>query len=160
MASRRHPVLYLEEMATRDESAWQSGRREDDVSGDNVTTVRSIYEAFGRGDVDAVFDAMTENIEWDESPGMPYGGVHHGRDEIVNNVFGPILTDVEGFTAEPDEIVALDEERVFAQGHHAGRGARGPVDARFVHIWTVQDGKVTRYQQLADTKRFCDAVGK
>ena len=25
-----------------------------------------------------------------------------------------------------------------------------------VHIWTVQDGKATRYQQLADTKRFCD----
>jgi ketosteroid isomerase-like protein len=49
---------------------------------------------------------------------------------------------------------------VFAQGHHPGQGANGPVDARFVHIWTVQDGKVTRYQQLADTKRFCDAVGK
>jgi hypothetical protein len=35
----------------------------------------------------------------------------------------------------------------------------GPVDARFVHIRTVDHGKVTRYQQLADTKRFCDTVG-
>ncbi|GAA4882502.1 nuclear transport factor 2 family protein [Actinomycetospora straminea] len=153
-------MLYFDEMATWDESGRKFGHWEGDVSGDNVRTVRSIYEAFGRGDVDAVFEAMTENIEWDESPGMPYGGVYHGRDEIVSNVFGPILADVEDFTAEPDEIVALDEHRVFAQGHHAGRGTRGPVDARFVHIWTVQDGKVTRYQQLADTKRFCDAVGK
>jgi uncharacterized protein len=130
------------------------------VSADNVEVVRSIYEAFGRGDVDAVFGAMTTDIEWDESPGMPYGGVYHGRDEIVTKVFGPILTDVDGFTADPDEILSLDENRVFAQGRHAGRGARGPVDARFIHLWTVQDGRVTRYQQLADTKRFCDAVGK
>lgn len=130
------------------------------MGGDNVTTVRSVYEAFGRGDVDAVFDLMVEDIEWDESPGMPYGGVHHGREEIVTNVFGPILADVDGFTAEPDEVVSLDEQRVFAQGRHAGRGVNGPLDARFVHIWTVRGGKVTRYQQLADTKRFCDVVGK
>jgi hypothetical protein len=52
--------------------------RRRDVGGDIVTIVRSIDEAFGRGDVDAVVDAMTENVEWDESPGMPYGGVHHG----------------------------------------------------------------------------------
>ena len=130
------------------------------MSADNIEVVRSIYEAFGRGDVDAVFGAMSDNIEWDESPGMPYGGVYHGRDEIVTKVFGPILTDVDGFTADPEEILSLDENRVLAQGQHAGQGARGMVDARFIHIWTIQDGKVTRYQQLADTKRFCDAVGK
>ncbi|PVZ11989.1 hypothetical protein C8D89_103320 [Actinomycetospora cinnamomea] len=130
------------------------------MGSDDVETVRSIYEAFARGDVDAVFAAMVDDIEWDESPGMPYGGVYHGREEIVSKVFGPILTDVDGFTAEPDEILPLGEDRVFAQGRHGGRGARGPVDARFVHLWTVRDGKVTRYQQLADTQRFREAVGR
>lgn len=127
---------------------------------DNVKTVRSIYDAFGRGDVDAVFELMSDDVEWDESPGMPYGGVWHGRDEIVTHVFGPILADVDGFTAAPEEIIALDETRVFARGHHTGQGTRGPLDARFIHLWTVDGGEVTRYEQLADTKRFCDAVGK
>jgi ketosteroid isomerase-like protein len=126
----------------------------------NVEMVRGVYDAFARGDVDAVFAAMTPDIEWDESPGMPYGGVYHGRDAIVANVIGPILTDVEGFTASPDEILALDAARVIARGRHGGTGAAGPVDARFVHIWTVTHGKVSRYEQLADTRRFCDAVGK
>jgi hypothetical protein len=110
--------------------------RRRDVGGDNVTIVRSIDEAFGRGDVDAVVDAMTENVEWDESPGMPYGGVHLGRGEFVTIVFGAILADEDASTAEP-------------------RRQWG----RFVHIRTVDHGKVTRYQQLADTKRFCDTVG-
>ena len=126
----------------------------------DVELVRRVYDAFARGDVDAVFGAMSPDIEWDESPGMPYGGVYHGRDAIVANVFGPILADVEAFTANPDEILALDEVRVIARGRHGGTGAAGPVDARFVHIWTVADGKVSRYEQLADTRKFCDAVGR
>ncbi len=125
-----------------------------------VDVVRGIYEAFGRGDVDAVFDAMKADIEWVESEGMPYGGVYRGRDAIVANVFGPILTDVKGFTAEPDEILSLDDFRVLARGRHTGEGVRGPVDAKFVHIWTLSDGNVSRYEQLADTRKFCDAVGK
>ena len=126
----------------------------------NVELVRRVYEAFGRGDVDAVFAAMKPDIEWDESEGMPYGGVYRGRDAIVENVFGPILADVEGFTANPDEILELDDARVLARGRHGGRGPAGPVDARFIHIWTVAEDKVSRYEQLADTRRFCDAVGK
>jgi ketosteroid isomerase-like protein len=31
------------------------------VSGDNVEMVRSFFEVFGRGDVDAVFDAKTND---------------------------------------------------------------------------------------------------
>jgi ketosteroid isomerase-like protein len=126
----------------------------------NVELVRGVYDAFARGDVDAVFAAMTPGIEWEESQGMPYGGIYHGRDAIVASVFGPILADVEGFTASPDEILALDEVRVLARGRHGGMGAAGPVDARFVHIWTVTDGRVSRYEQLADTRRFCDAIGR
>ena len=126
----------------------------------NVELVRGVYDAFAAGDVDAVFAAMKPDIEWDESEGMPYGGVYYGRDAIVSNVFGPILADVEGFTAAPDEILPLDDTRVVALGRYEGRGANGPVRARFVHIWTVANGLVSRYQQLADTYIFRAAVGK
>ena len=130
------------------------------MSDENVKIVRAVYDSFAAGDVEAVFAAMTPDIEWVESEGMPYGGVYHGRDAIVSNVFGPILADVEGFTAAPDEILPLDETRVVALGRHDGRGAKGRVQARFVHIWTVANGLVTRYQQLADTHTFRAAVGK
>jgi ketosteroid isomerase-like protein len=47
-----------------------------------------------------------------------------------------------------------------ALGRHGGQGRNGPVRARFVHIWTVTNGLVSRYQQLADTHTFRTAVGK
>ncbi len=30
----------------------------------NVKTIQAIYEAFGRGDVDAVLDRLTDDIDW------------------------------------------------------------------------------------------------
>lgn len=104
-------------------------RLEDAMSQANVDVLRGIYDAFARGDVDAVFGAMRPDIEWNESEGMPYSGAYRGRQAIVENVFGPILADVEGFTADPDEILSLDDSRVMAQGRHGGRGAGGPVNA-------------------------------
>jgi uncharacterized protein len=130
------------------------------MSEQNVKIVRAVYDSFGAGDVDAVFAAMTPDIEWDESEGMPYGGVYHGPEAIVSNVVGPILADVEGFTAAPDEILPLDETRVVALRRPRGRRAHGPVHARFVHLWTVTNGLVSRYQQLADTHTFRTAIGK
>jgi uncharacterized protein len=78
----------------------------------------------------------------------------------VSNVFGPLLADVEGFTAAPAEILRLDDTRVVALGEYGGQGVNGPVRARFVHIWTVTNGRVSRYQQLADTHTFRSAIGK
>jgi ketosteroid isomerase-like protein len=96
-----------------------------------------------------VFAAMTPDIEWDESEGMPYGGVYYGCEAIVSDVFGPILADVDGFSAAPDEILPLGDTPVVALGRHGGQGANGPVRARLVLVWTVTDGRVSRYQQLA-----------
>ena len=130
----------------------RSAIRDDAAGGDDAFAMRA-NRALGH-------PAMKPDVEWDECEGMPYGGVYHGREPIVANVFGPILADVEGFAASPDEILALDDNRVIARGRHGGTGAAGPVDARFVHIWTITDGQVSRYEQLADTRKFCDAVGK
>jgi hypothetical protein len=40
------------------------------------------------------------------------------------------------------------------------RPAPSALHARFVHIWTVINGSVSRYQQLADTHTFRTAIGK
>ena len=70
-----------------------------------------------------------------------------------------ILAEVEGFSAAPDEILAMDDAGVIARGRHSSTGAVGALDARVVHIWTVTDGLVSRYEQFADTRGFCDASG-
>lgn len=38
----------------------------------NVEIVKSVYEAFGRGDVPSVLAAIDPRIEWSEAEGNPY----------------------------------------------------------------------------------------
>jgi len=33
-------------------------------SDDNVKTVQSVYEAFGRGDVSAILEVLTDDVDW------------------------------------------------------------------------------------------------
>jgi len=88
----------------------------------SAESVKSMYAAFGRGDVPAVLAGMADDIEWHESLGMPYGGVYRGGDAAVQNVFAPIATDVEGFA------VVLEE--VLGSGDASPRSSVTPVPAR------------------------------
>jgi ketosteroid isomerase-like protein len=126
---------------------------------DRVDLVRRAYEAFGTGDIPTVASMLAET-EWHEAEGMPYGGVFNGADEIFSKVLGPIAQDVEGFQATPEELLPVGDDRVITLGQYTGKGASGPVDVRYAHLWTVREDKIVKFEQFTDTKLFCEAVGK
>jgi ketosteroid isomerase-like protein len=103
---------------------------------------------------------MLAETEWHEAEGMPYGGVFNGAEEIFNNVLGPLAQDVEDFQVVPEEILPVGDDRVVSFGQYKGKGAKGAVDVRYAHLWTVRDEKVARFEQFVDTRLFGEAVGK
>ena len=56
---------------------------------ENVGLVRSLYDAFGRGDVPVVLAAMDPAIRWNEAENFPYadGNPYVGPDAILQGVF-------------------------------------------------------------------------
>ena len=129
------------------------------MSEQNVEFVKGIYGAFGRGDVPAVLGAFTDDIEWFEAEGMPYGGLHHGREAVVQNDFGPIAEDVEGFAITPEELIGSGAT-VAAVVRYTGTGkATGKaLDVPVVHLWDIRDGKLARFRQFIDTVKFAEVV--
>ena len=122
------------------------------MSDDNIAVVRDLYEAFGRGDIDAVLAGFDENIEWHESEGMPYGGRYRGPQEVAENVFAPIPNDFDDFSVEPDEVLAEGERVVVLLTYRGTAKESGKkLNMPAAHAWTVQDGKVTHFVQLADS---------
>jgi ketosteroid isomerase-like protein len=121
-------------------------------------TARALYDAFSASD-GATLSALLGETRWVEAAGMPYGGTHHGLAEIVDKVFGPIGRDVAGFTARPDEILAIGDDRVLAIGTYRGTGAAGLLEVRFAHLMTIADGRITDFEQFADSHQFRKALG-
>ncbi len=129
------------------------------MSDKSVEFVKGVYEAFARGDVPAVLGAFTDDIEWYEAEGMPYGGLHRGGEAVAQNVFGPISNDVEGFAVIPEEFIGSDGT-VAAVVRYTGTGkATGKtLDLPVVHVWDIRDGKLTRFRQFIDTVKFAEVV--
>ncbi|MER6976443.1 nuclear transport factor 2 family protein [Streptomyces carpinensis] len=66
--------------------------------------------------------------------------------------FGPLHERFESLQAVGEEYFADDNGRVFALGHYRGVTKKGDsADVRFIHIWTVRDGKLVKLQQAADS---------
>ena len=125
----------------------------------SVEAVKSLYEAFGRGDVPAVLGAMAADIEWHEAEGMPYGGVHHGPEEVAQNVFGPQIEDIPDFAVTPEEFITSgDTVAVVARYTGTGKATGKALNLQVVHVWDVRDGKIARFRQFADTVKYLEVL--
>jgi SnoaL-like domain len=54
---------------------------------DNINTIKTIYEAFGRGDVDAILANVTDDVDWSNEAAnselAPWYGPRKGKDEVA-----------------------------------------------------------------------------
>jgi ketosteroid isomerase-like protein len=126
-------------------------------------TITAVYDAFGRGDVPAVLGMFDPAIEWNEAEHFLYAGgnPYRGPEAVLNGVFLPIVGDVDGFSVSPEGYIA-DGDTVAVEGRYRGtwKATGTPVDAQFVHVWRLRNGKVIRFQQYTDTLQWARAAGK
>jgi ketosteroid isomerase-like protein len=115
--------------------------------------------AFARGDIPTVLGAFADDVEWFEAEGMPYGGPYRSGEAVLQNVFGPIAADVEGFAVTPEEYIA-SRASVVAIVRYTGTGkATGnALDEPAVHVWEIRDGRLARFRQFIDTVKFAEVV--
>jgi ketosteroid isomerase-like protein len=97
-------------------------------------------------------EIMAADLIWDVTPGFPHGGVYHGWEEVGRDFFGSIMPSYDSFYAGAEQFYADDDNHVFVFGHyHAVPKGEQEVQVRFIHLWTIRDGKLARMQQAADS---------
>ena len=120
----------------------------------NIKTIAEIYEAFGRGDVAAILDAVTDDVDWAAeaaSSGAPWYGVRHGKDAVAVffSDFGSAM-EVEEFT--PVSFAANDTDVLTVVRFRSRARATGKTSAMNLHhYFKVRDGKVAYYRGTEDT---------
>lgn len=135
------------------------------MASDPVQQLKDAYAAFNAGDIPAVVAMMNPAIEWHE-PGLrgypPPGGdrVYLGPKSVVKDVFAALPIAWEGFRAVPEEFLGSGERfavvgRISATAKESGRA----LDVPFVHVWTVRDGTLCRFQDYTDTAKVLHALG-
>jgi len=130
---------------------------------DNVSLLKNLYDAFGRGDIPGVLGTMSPDIKWYEAEGNPYrpsGEAWVGPDEVLNNLFMKLGAEWDGFTVLPKSFHGAGDSVIVEARYSGTNKATGKsMDAQVCHVWDVKDGKVTRFQQYVDTAKLQDVMG-
>jgi hypothetical protein len=126
----------------------------------NIAIVQSLYAAFLRGDVTTVVHGAAPDIHWEivgRREDYPLLGVRSGH-AAMQEFFASLaqLQDVSEFT--PLEFDATGD-KVFVRGRSAMtiRRSGQSVASEWCHIFTLRDGKVTRFQEFTDTAQYAEA---
>ena len=118
----------------------------------NLNSVRTVYDAFAKGDIPSVLVFLSRDIEWTEAEGFPYGGTYVGPKAVLEGVFMRLGAEWEGFAAVPHEFIDGGDS-VVALGKYSGTYKRTgkSFQANFAHVWKVKEGKAVRFVQYVDT---------
>ncbi len=123
----------------------------DDVK---IKTIMQVYEAFGRGDVGFILDAVTDDVDWASeasSAGAPWYGVRYGKDGVADffTAFGSTM-EVEEFT--PVSLAANDTDvHTVVRFRARSRGTGKTAAMELHHFFTFRDGKIAYYRGTEDT---------
>ena len=118
--------------------------------GDNTKVVRQAYDAFGRGDIPGLLALLDDSVEWSSPKTLPHGGDFRGPSG-VGSFFAGIGANWTSLVVNVESVGDLGNDTVVgvvrADGTRSGGGDDG---YGAVHVFTVGDGKITRFREYTD----------
>ena len=122
-------------------------------SNQNKQLVMQAYSLYSQGDIKGVLALCADDVCWVSADieQVPFSGKYNGHYEVgefFSSLAGTMDTihfTPRDFIAEGDKVVVTGD----ARWHVKSTGAEFGSD--WVHVFTVRDGKVVRFEQYTDT---------
>jgi cytochrome c553 len=123
--------------------------------------VKDLYAAFGRGDLQHIEGLLSPEVVWTfHGPEhlIPYAGVFKGR-EGVRQFFAAVAGTIDvheigqrQFVQQGDTVAVVGWERSMA------RDTGGEFRANWLHLFTLEDGHITTFEEFTDTAAIAGAL--
>ncbi len=128
--------------------------------GHGTQVVEQLYERFHAGDLDGVRNLLHPDIEWNAAEGYPAGGRYIGHEAVFTDFFPRSVGLYSDLRLDIEELIDAGDT-VVARGRYVGTLQKTgvPVAVAFAHVWRVAGGRITWFQQYADTALFDRGLG-
>jgi uncharacterized protein len=129
------------------------------MSLENVEVVRHIYGAWKKDGTPVGSGLLDADIEWVNPPDAVERGTRQGLDafgaaaDAVSDTFEGVGVDIDEMLDAGDRVVVL------ATLHGRGRGSGADLERRQGYVWTVRDGKATRFEWFTTPDDALRAAG-
>ena len=125
----------------------------------NVKIVQQVYAAFAKFDIDTILKMLSHDIVWGEpsNPFNPAAGTrkgHKGFLEWVNigrQSEEILVLEPRKFLTDNDTVAVVGYTKCLAKA--TGKS----YETDFVHVVTIKNGKIVRFQEFFDTYAAAEA---
>jgi ketosteroid isomerase-like protein len=120
----------------------------------NKEKIQAMYDAFGKGDIPFILDAVSEDFTWTDptNPSVaPQGGTYTGRNGFIGffqNLGGSVdtqLWEVDNYLAEADTVVATGKHGVVVKA--TGKSHT----LNWMMIWDFKNGMPVKGRSIFET---------
>lgn len=119
---------------------------------ENTRRVQEAFAAFGRGDIPALLNALTDDVEWRVAGPreVPYAGLWRGRQQVEEFFKSLGTVDIEQFEpqefiTQEDTVVVLGRERFRVKA--TGKAVENP----WALVFRLRQGKIAQFRTYEDT---------
>ena len=120
----------------------------------NVQLVQQAYAAFGRADIDGILQTLSESVDW-FIPGptgiIPFAGRRHGPQEVAA-FFGALASTQTVERFEPLEFITSGNRVVLGAQRWYVHSTGRTYEDEWVHLFTIENGKITAFTEYHDTE--------
>jgi uncharacterized protein len=128
----------------------------------NVKTVKDAYLAYQDHNIPALLMCLTDDVRWFEMGPqdlIPTAGTRKGREQ-VEEFFGTLEASEEVQSFKPQNFVAQgDMVVVLGELKSRVRSTGGIINSPWVHVFTLNDGKISEFRSFYDTAAAVMAYG-
>ena len=123
------------------------------VQEENIILVQKLYKAFANRDINTILSMLSQEVVWGEpaNPFNPSSGTRYGHQGFLE--WANIGSQAEVILALNAQKFLTDNDSVAVAGNFKCRViSTGKIfESDFVHLVTIKDGKIIKFQEFFDT---------
>ena len=120
---------------------------------ENKQVVLDFYEAGARGDMDACFALLADDVTWANIGSTKFSGTYIGKQAIAEDLLGPLFSQLKAGISSQIERLTAEGDIVVAQTSGPAETMDGtPYNNTYCQVIRIRDG------QIADVKEYMDTA--
>lgn len=127
---------------------------------ENKRVVLDFYAAGARGDIDACFALLADNVTWTNIGSTKFSGTYTGKQAIAENLMGPLFGQLKAGISSQIERLTAEGDFVVAQTSGTAETADGtPYNNTYCQVIRICDGQIVEVKEYMDTALIDSVFG-
>jgi hypothetical protein len=127
---------------------------------ENKQVVLDFYEFGARGDIDACFALLADDVTWTNIGTTRFSGTYAGKQAIAEELVGPLFAQLKAGIASQVERLTAEGDIVVAQTSGTAETVDGiPYNNTYCQVFEIRNGQIVAVKEYMDTALIDSVFG-